>query len=440
MKIFVMVCALALGLSAQSAPATAAGRAGQNVVGTVSNQTTGQPLANATLTLVRLQNGMQPVATTTSDAGGHYRFSESGPGPYMVQTDFDGVTYYARATAGESETDLHVYASSSEAARMQVDAEIMVLQPSQGQLAIVNEYRVDNLQQPPRTLVRKGGMFRFRVASGATVDMVRVVGPGEMPLSHPALPTAEHDVYSIATPLRPGETRIQISYRIPYANLKAAITETPIEPTAHFEVYVPAPMTFSGPGLVQLGEQDGYKVYGLGEARTQVSSFHFSVSGDAPIPAAAAQAAGVNADSGAGSGASADASAGSPGGMQAGAEASAPVTAGSGIVPTPTFLERNRWSILALLAIAVAVGFGLLLAKPADPVPGATDTALAYPLPQLPAAAPAADELTRLKDDLFLLEVQHHTGRVPEDEYQRQRAALNTRMTALAQALTPPRA
>jgi hypothetical protein len=40
--------------------------------------------------------------------------------------------------------------------------------------------------------------------------------------------------------------------------------------------------------------------------------------------------------------------------------------------------------------------------------------------------------LTRLKDDLFLLEVRRHTGDLNEADYQRLRAQLNARLDHLA--------
>ncbi len=410
---------VAAGLAAQTTAPPAADRAGQNITGTVTNASTGHLLAQAKLTLVRLTGNMQPVSTTTTDAAGRYRFSQSAPGPYMVETDFQGVPYFATVTAGQSETNLQVFNVSHDATLLEVDAEIMVLQPDAGQLAVVNEYRLENSLIPPRTLATtaRSGMFRFRVAPGAPVDMARVVGPDEMPLALPAQPTAEHDVYTLDTPVRPGETRIQISYRIPYPNLAATLTETPALRPAHFEVYVPSPMKFQGVGLVQLGAQDGYTVYGVASGPV-AATLRFQVSGDAPLPAAAAAA-------GDGSGTASSASSASP-------EAAAPAPAAAvGPVPVPTFMERHLWTMLALLAVAAAIGGGILLTQPnAQPTP-APALAGAAP-PPAPSAAPNNPELTRLKDDLFLLEVRRHTGDLNEADYQRLRAQLNARLDHLA--------
>ncbi|HEY7855071.1 MAG TPA: carboxypeptidase-like regulatory domain-containing protein [Terriglobales bacterium] len=390
-------------------PAVALAQAGQNITGQVMNASIGKPLAHAAVTLVQLQGAMQPVATTTTDDTGHYRFSQNAAGPFMVEADFQKVPYFAQVTAGQSETNLMVFNVNDDASKVGVDAEIMVLQPDAGQLAVVNEYRIENGLTPPATLARPGGIFRFRVPPGAHVDMVRVVGPNEMPLSRNATPTSQHDVYGVDSPLRPGETRIQVSYRVPYAGLKAALSETPVEKPAHFEVYVPGPMTFQGAGFTQVGAQDGYNVYGV--ANTPVATtLTFTVAGDAPMPAPPSNAGAAPGAAGAGQTSS----------------AAAPAAAPAEAVPTPTLLERNRWIILALLLLAAAAGFGILLARPEEAA-AAAGAATA----SVPASAPAS-EMSRLKDDLFLLEVQRHTGRIADSEYDQQRAALNRRLDQLA--------
>lgn len=205
-------------------PAPSASSSGQNIVGTVTNLTTGAPLAHSRVTLLLLQNGMQTVTTTTTTAEGRFRFSQSTPGQYLVEADYQNVPYFAQVTPGQGETNVKVYDAVGDAKLLQVDAEILVLQPDQGQLAVVNEYRIENGTQPPRTLSAQGGMFRFRVPDLAHVDMVRVVGPGELPLARAATPTAQHDVFSVDSPLRPGETKIQVSYRVPYPALRTVLT------------------------------------------------------------------------------------------------------------------------------------------------------------------------------------------------------------------------
>ncbi|MGH9487847.1 MAG: carboxypeptidase-like regulatory domain-containing protein [Terriglobales bacterium] len=419
---------IALLLAALTASVFA--QAGQNVTGVVLNLTTGTPLAQVSVTLVQLKDNMNVVATTTTDSGGHFRFSENLPGPFMVQVNFQGVPYFSKVTKGQAETNVRVYNASSNPKLLDVDAEIMVLQPDQGQLAVVNEYRVENGLQPMRTLAAKGGLFRFRVPAGAHVDMVRVQAPNELPLASTALPTADHNVYRVAAPLRPGETRIQTAYNVPYAGLKAALTATPVFVPKHFEVYVPQQMQFSGAGFVQVGAQQGYNVYGITGGPIP-ATVHFRVSGNAPLPAAVAQGGSSSSPA-----AAASDSAGAPASTTAAsspaAAAAPPAAVAVGAVAAPTFIERNKWTIFMVLVLAAAAGFGILLSRPER------EAATAGALPVLPPAAaalpaaPAADELAKLKDDLFLLEVRRHTSDISEADYVQARTALFARMDRLS--------
>jgi 5-hydroxyisourate hydrolase-like protein (transthyretin family) len=399
-------------------------QSGQNVAGTVFNMTAGAPLAHVQIKLLQLAGSMKTVATAVTGAQGRYRFSENSTGPFMVEVDYQGVPYFAQVQDGQAETNVQVYDALADPSQLKVGAEIMVLQPDQGQLAVVNEYRVENDVQPPKTLYTPQGMFRFRAPAGAAIDMVRVVAPGEMPLARSPRPAGAPGLYRVNSPLRPGQTRIQVSYRIPYSGLKAALTETPVVPPAHFEVYVPAPMTFSGAGFAQVGAQDGYTVYGA-EPSTGTAlpaSFTFQVAGNAPLPAAAGQANAASASAGASNAAAA------PADSAAAAEPPAAST------PAPTFIERNLWMILALLGLAAAAGFGILMARP--------EAAVVIPAPSVtvvgPTALPAAPvnalagELSRLKDDLFLLEVRRHVRDITEPDYARLRADLSARMDKLA--------
>ena len=47
----------------------------QNITGTVTNGTTGKPSAGDDVTLLSLSQGMQEVASTKSDAQGHFSFA-----------------------------------------------------------------------------------------------------------------------------------------------------------------------------------------------------------------------------------------------------------------------------------------------------------------------------------------------------------------------------
>src|SRR5271166_4822874 len=70
--------------------------AAQNITGTVTNATTGKPSAGDEVTLLALSQGMQEVASTKTDARGHFSFAAPADAnaPHMVRATHDGVNYF----------------------------------------------------------------------------------------------------------------------------------------------------------------------------------------------------------------------------------------------------------------------------------------------------------------------------------------------------------
>lgn len=459
------VAALAMAASAQTA----------TVSGHVTDGTTNKPAADVTLTLLSLEGGMQPIAHTSSDAAGQYHFGDvPGNTTLMVQADYQGVPYFQPLTAGQPTNNIgiEVYEASHDESKIHLDAEIAVVQPEQGDLAVVDEYRAENDMAPPRTLYQTGGLFRFRVPAGATVDGARVMSTSKLPVDSVPNKTAEANVYRLDFPLRPGETRIQVSYRVPYPGLKATLHDTPIYPTRQFELYLPAPMTLQAPGFVQLGTQDNYKVFGPTATTAVGSTVAFSVAGTAPMP----PDTGSDDSSGGAGGATGGATGGDAATETASATAPAAPAAstddtGAGAAAAApaekTFFERNMWTLLALLGLAGAAGFGALLSKrpeaamataapatataavsagageqprPAVTVVSWSGPPAASPAPAMsaaaaaaPAPAPAPNDFDRLRNDLFLLELRRYGQNIDEAEYRRLRAQVEEQIRRLVQ-------
>lgn len=392
---------LALTLSATAA-----------ITGSVENASNGKPVRGAAVTLVQLEGGMQPIAHTTTDASGKFQFSQTPPAgqPMMVQVQFQGVPYFQPLPPGQTSTSIQVYNASGDASQLQLDSVVMVLQPAGKWLAIIEQDDIQN--QRKLSYYRKGGIFRFRVPKGVKPDGARVIGPSGMPIAQNPQPTGQPDVYSIDYPVRPGDNKFQLSYRLPYDTQKASLQIDPVFPVAHFEVYVPTQMSFHGDAFKLLGGQQGYDVYDVSGAK---GPYTFSVSGTAPMPEIDTNGHLDNSGSG------------------AAAQPQAPAApAGDpdvGKVPAKTFMEKNLWVVAALLGMAATAGFGMLLARPRAQTAG---TAPAPVAPATPAGPVLDDDMKKLKDDLFLLEVRRHTGNIDDAEYARLKQELDARMARLA--------
>lgn len=201
-------------LSLLLAPAFAA------VDGTVVNGTTGNPQANVTVMLVQPgQGGMQTLGTAKTDAAGRFHFdnNSSSGGPELVQAIYGGVTYTKIMPPGLPTTGINVevYEATSKAGVAQVSQDLILLQPSDTQVA-VNESLF--FQNATKTTFNdaKNGTLHFYLPPEANGNVtVSVTAPGGMPVTRPAEKTAQKNVYSVDYPIKPGESRFDLTYSLP---------------------------------------------------------------------------------------------------------------------------------------------------------------------------------------------------------------------------------
>ncbi len=431
-----VLAATALWPAGLAAQATSAGISGVVVNGTTHRAAGGVKVA------LFAQGALQdsvPIQTVKANAAGHFRLP-AGNGAMVLRATYRGVHYWQPAPNNGKPVRITVYDLAPPSAKFQVQAQVAVVQPENSELAVVDEYIVQNPLH--RTLYRPGGLFRFRVPRNIQPDGAHVIGPDGVGLTLNAQPTPKYaGEYTVAAPIRPGETRIQVSYRIPYATQQANLTEQAVYPTGHFMVYVPQAMKFQGAKFVPVTTTEGYNVYG---ALATAEPLLFTVSGSAPLPQQVQSAAGAGGQT---SGAE-----GGDGKAAAAAAATLPESAMTGIVPPKTWMENNRMGVLIVLVILAITCFAYLATR-ARPVAVAANPGFAPPAPvstpaqaavaapgaaspaaPAPAAAPPAGlgaDLARLKDELFLLEVRRQTGDIDEAGYGQARAALEARLREL---------
>ncbi len=285
-----LLCALLLTL-----PAAAA------VEGVVINGTTGREQPGVEVTLIKLDQGMVPVGTTKSDAAGKFRFAaEAEPGaPMLLRGDFEGVNYNQMIPPGSRTADVRLTVYRSAPARDTAGApeqRIILLEPSGGQMIVSEFYVYRNNAQPPVTYVDpKQGTLRFYLPPAAKgVVQVNATGPGGMPLKQTAEKTNEPDLYKVNFPIKPGETRLDITYLVPYRSpLEFEVRSAYDWLTTR--VAAPSGVTLKGEGMEALPENPQIKasIFGLPEAK----SYKMTISGEGRLPRGEEQGGEQNAES-----------------------------------------------------------------------------------------------------------------------------------------------
>jgi hypothetical protein len=387
-----------------------------SITGTVTNKTTNKPAVGDDVVLIRLQQGMQEAARTKTDSKGHFTLDLPDNGIHLVRVTHDKANYFRPAPPGTQSVEVDVYNAAAKVKGVSSEADVMRLQTDESgkALHIVENFFVKNESNPPLTQF-SDRPFEFYLPDGAVVEGSAALSPGGMPVQASPVPLGEPNHYAFIFPIRPGETRFQITYRLPYSgSLKFA--PRVMMPTDTVAIMMPKSMTFKpGPSApyTPVTEETTAQTY-VARSVQPSQALDFTISGTGQMP----RDTGTPTTAGEGGPAPADASA------QAGASgtAASDTRPGGGLgVPldpegTNDPWAKYKWWILGGLGLVMAVGAGVMLkngpVQTVNPVGAAT------------VATGPDSLLAAMKEELFALETDKLQGRLTETEYVEQKAAL----------------
>ncbi len=404
---------------------------GDSITGVVTNKTTGKPAAGDNVVLIRLSQGMQESTRSKTDSRGHFSLDVPDPGGiHLVRVTHDKANYFQPVDPGAKSVTVDVYTAEAKVSGVTGEADVLKIQSSPGgaTLDVTEMFFVKNDSAPPMTQF-SDRPFDFYLPSGAIVDGAVALGPGGMPVRSAPVPLGEPNHYAFLFPIRPGETRFQITYKVPYKG-SFAFDPKPGLPTDTVAVVMPKSMKFQAAQTspyVPVTEETSAQAYA---ARNVTSSepLGFTVSGTGELPR----------DSQAGSGQQGDPSQQGGAAAGAGAQGSAATdTRPGGGLGNPIDPDGNndpwakyKWWIIGALGLLLAGGAGILLkAQPEAPrAAGATPAPTPGSQPAAPGYQPSApgDVLAALREELFALETDRLQGRLSEEEYLQQKIALDT--------------
>ena len=404
--------------------ASAAGA--ETITGTVTNKTINKPSAGDDVTLIRLAQGMQESTRAKTDARGHFSLNVPDEGVHLVRVTHDGANYFRPAPPGTDSVELDVYNAAAKVDGIASEADVLRIQTEEGgkALRVVENFFVKNESNPPRTQF-SDRPFEFYLPAGAVVEGSAALGPGGMPVQASPVPLGDPNHYTFLFPVRPGETRFQITYRLAYGG-SLALAPRPVLPTDTIAIMMPKSMTFkagtSAPYSAINDEVEAQTFVARNVQPSQPLGFTVGGQGQLPrdTPAAGAGAAGQGA-------------AGDNGGPAAPAQGTAATDTrpggglGNPIDPQGTNdpWSKYKWWIIGGLGLMLAAGGGIMLrGGAATSAPTSTEDGaglhVASPLDK------GGSTLRALKDELFALETDRLQGRIAEPEYLQQKSALET--------------
>jgi hypothetical protein len=405
-----------------------------SITGVVTNKTTNKPSGGDDVVLIRLAQGMQEAARTKTDAKGQFTLEipNGDNGMHLVRVTHDKANYFRPAPPGTQSVEVEVFNAAAKVKGVSSEADVLRLQTDESgkALRIIENFFVKNESNPPLTQF-SDRPFEFYLPEGAVVEGSAALAPGGMPVQASPAPLGEPNHYAFIFPIRPGETRFQISYRLPYSgSLKFA--PRVMMPTDTVAIMMPKSMTFkAGPSApyAPVTEETTAQTYVARNAQPS-QALDFTVSGTGQMP----RDTGAAATAGGGGAAGASA----PGEAGGAASSAAGDTRPGGGLGTPLDPEgtndpwaKYKWWILGGLGLAMAVGAGILLkngpqhAMAAAGAEGfATGPVATGPGGIGPVGTGPDSLLAAMKEELFALEADRLQGRLSESEYVEQKAAL----------------
>ena len=397
------------------------------VTGTVTNKTINKPSANDDVVLIAFGQGMQEAGRTKTDAKGHYSIDVPDNGMHLIRVDHQKAAYFQPVRPGTTTANVDVYDVLAKVQGVSTEADVMRIETDPQGLHVIENYFVKNDSNPPKTQFSPRA-YEIYLPPDVRIEGSAAMGPGGMPVSSSPVPTGEKGYYAFVFPVRPGETRFQVSYHLPY-NGSFSFTPKVSLPTQNVAIILPKSMKFASSGSAAFqpindGSTSAQTFLVRNVSPSQVLAFSISGTGSMPREA---QAQGQEDAQGA-----------------SGPEAGVPPSAandtrpGGGLgnpIDTPDPLNKYKWWILSGLALVLAAAAAFLLRAKPEPSSAAPSPATSSPQPVVTGPT---DLLAALKEELFVLETQRLEGKLSDQEYAEQKAALETvlRRALARQAVT----
>jgi hypothetical protein len=230
-----------------------------------------------------------------------------------------------------------------------------------------------------------------------------LTGPSGMPVTVAAVPSGAKDRYAYDFPIKPGQTRFEVNYKVPYSG-SHEFSFKPEAPLSELGVLLPKSMKFNGVsgGFAQDVDEAGLAVFFAKNVPAN-QEVKFSVSGEGLIPT--------------------EPPGGGNPGQPAGASSGTPIPSSSGGT------QEALWFIVGALVVLIGGAFVMwrksASARAAAQNPKANKAASKARV-QAQAEKPQSDMLDVLKDELFQLETDRVSGKISQEEYEKSKAGLDT--------------
>lgn len=226
------------------------------VDGSITNATSGKPAGGVAIALVQPSaQGMKTLAKSTSDASGKFSFDQSPQGPGLLQATYDGVTYNKILMPGAPKTGVQVEIYDVTKKPVAKVMQHMILVQPTGTEVSINETFLFQGDSKLTYSDHENGTLHVYIPPGVKGEInVEATAPGGMPVQRPAQPTQQANVYMVDYPIKPGETRLDLTYTLPEPN-PPVLTGKILHKDGKTRLVAPNGVTLKGDNLTDLGKE-----------------------------------------------------------------------------------------------------------------------------------------------------------------------------------------
>jgi 5-hydroxyisourate hydrolase-like protein (transthyretin family) len=228
------------------------------VDGTVKNSTTGEPQPGATVTLYKItENGPESLESVKSDPAGKFVINQTvAGGPHLIQTAYQGVTYNRMLPPGTPTTGvgLEVFNALKTPGAAKATQHMILLEPAGDKLSVRESYFFKNDGKTTWNDAENGTLRVLLTVEPAGKVAVTAQAPQGMPIQRVADKTNQKGVYKVDFPIKPGETRLDLSYDLPFSNPGTYESKMLVKADMTM-LAVPAGVTVKGEGIEEQGQE-----------------------------------------------------------------------------------------------------------------------------------------------------------------------------------------
>jgi hypothetical protein len=205
----------------------------------------------------------------------------------LIRTAFGGVTYTQMLPPGAPATGISmvVYDASKQPGEAKITKHMLLFQPSGAEMTVNETYLFTNSGKTTWN-DPASGTLRFRLPAEAHGKaQVNATAPGGMSIDAAMVKTSKPDIFGVDFAIKPGETRIDLNYTVPYAE-GSSYQGKIVTQDENTYLIAPNGVTLKGDHLNDLGmePQSQAHIYGL-----EGADYKIELSGAvAPAPADAA--------------------------------------------------------------------------------------------------------------------------------------------------------